>query len=677
MSQRITIYRDGYGVPHVEADSDEGVCYGFGYAQAQDHLEDMVTWILRYSGSMASVLGPRHLETDLEIRRFRVPHLVTKEWDNSDVQVRRLIEAFVQGINDYVSGHRSEVPEWIPQITARQLVTAANAEMLFTWHISRVLSNKLPGREYPAIKGLYSLPGYSNSWAVARPKSAGDAAMVAIAPHLPFVGRFVPAEAHLHGERLRVAGATRPGLPFIAIGFNEHLAWTITAAWPDSGDAYIEQLDPSNPRRYRYDGKWREMDVIEERIPVRTDSGIEVTKHEIMCSHHGPVIEVDGDRAIAVKLAPYGRPYFMEELYLRNTATNIEEFKEAAHRFGRGCINLTCADASANLFYVHLVTVPIRPPGYDWSKAVPGWTSETEWKGLVPFEDLPQVDNPPEGYVMNCNDPAGASGAIVRLPAEDQAHVAINASKQPGLRGMRARELLQSRSEITLDDMKAFVMDEYVIGCESWHELLLKVYDEFKEELPDPQGSVARIAKRLRGWDRVASVHCKNMPFFYWWYVGLCGEKAKAQIDVSSREERKRAAALFANTVNDLVAEFGTEELTWGRIHVVRRGGSEFPVGGCGVYFPSLHHARPKHEGHKIVVVAGQVYTAVIGFNGMPEAYTVIPFGQSRDPNSPHYADQAPLNGDRKLKRFWFSLSDVMANAKSQTELFYEPVKDA
>jgi hypothetical protein len=252
------------------------------------------------------------------------------------------------------------------------------------------------------------------------------------------------------------------------------------------------------------------------------------------------------------------------------------------------------------------------------------------------------------------------------------AYVAIDTGKEPGLRGVRARYLLETHERVTCEDMKAFVMDEYVIGCEPWHDLLLEAYDEFKDEIEDREGNVARVAERLRDWDRVASVHCKNMPFFYWWYVGLCGDGMSPEIDRASRDDRRRAAELFTEVVEGLVSEYGTTELKWGEIHVVRRGDREFPIGGCGVYFPTLHHARAKHEGHKVVVVAGQVYSAVVCFGDKLEAYTVLPFGQSGNPGSEHYADQAPLNGDRKLKRFLFDWREVMENARSQTELTYE-----
>ena len=469
--EEITIYRDGFGTPHIFAATAEGACFGHGYAQAADRLEELLKQYMRASGTMSEAFGPQFLRDDYRQRLYRHAAISKAKYPELNAKARSLIEAYQSGVKLYMKQHPSEVPEWAPQIEPWMCV-ALGRYIIWGWPEGEA------GGDLRRI-GIEPDPVEyhgSNEWLVAPERTAYDAPIALIDPHLGWYGAFRFYEVRLYGGELEMSGMAILGMPVPALGHNRYCSIAMTTGGPDTSDVYEEELNPENPRQYRYDGRWLDMDVKTEVIKVKQDDGVAEKKVDIEYTQHGPVIARKDGKAYVFAIPYADEVRLAEQTYKMAIARNLEEMKQALAMRQLMMQNLMIGTVQGDIYYVRVGRVPIRPDGYDYKRALPGNTSKADWQGIHPFEDLLQIENPPQGYMQNCNvSPQFMMKNSPLRPLIEQAYLfngftSLEKRYDNPLhqRAAMCVELLHEAKNMTIEDAIEIATSPAVYGADVW-----------------------------------------------------------------------------------------------------------------------------------------------------------------------------------------------------------------
>ena len=410
----VTIYRDSYGVPHIVGDTEEAAFFGYGYAQAQDHLERMMLQYRDAQGRVSEIEGMDALR-DRELhfipdeyrwgrdylqRLMRTKQGVIENRDKISPVVYPILDAFARGVNTYIEEHRAQIPEWIDGITAEDLEALERSNYFRFYSIHDALI-KMTDKTWLSPKFG------SNQWAILPKKSTEGRVMHVEHTHMPWANRFQNYEAHLMVPgKLNAGGISWLGSPFFLMGFNERITWSATWNQPNISDVYEEKINPDNPRQYLYEDGWREIREETATFHVKVPGGVQTVSMPLRYTHHGPVVRFDAKRrkAWSVKVPNFDGVNYSLGLYSLMKAGSLDEFKAALALQLIPRWNFLCSD-SKNIYWVHNGLVPQRNNDFDWFKPVPGWTRDSEWGPFIPFEKYPQLMNPPSGFLQNCNNP--------------------------------------------------------------------------------------------------------------------------------------------------------------------------------------------------------------------------------------------------------------------------------
>lgn len=687
LASQVTIYRDGYGVPHIFGETEEATFFGYGYAQAQDHLEKMMTQYRDAQGRRAEVLGFEalgggYLRLDAHEHRYdgdylqrllRTKRAVVDDRGKMDPQVYRILAAFARGINAYIVEHRSSIPAWIDEITAEDVEALERSHYLryYSIHLALLKLNDLP----------FSFPNFgSNQFAISPLRSANGRIIHVEHTHMPWTSRLQNYEAHLITPgKLNAGGISWFGSPFFLDGFNDRITWSATSNFPNIADVYEERLNPRNPLEYLYEGNWRRIQIEYETFRIKGPHEMESVTLPLYYTHHGPIVKLDRDnhRAFAVKLPNFEGVNYSAALYGLMKARDLDQFKAVVARQWMPKWNLLYTDAT-NLYWVHNGNVARRSEGFDWRKPVPGWTKETEWGPYIPFEEYPQILNPPSGFLQNCNDPPWVvtkdSGLKPLAPAPYYLLSKFKADAGEevlGSRGERLFGVLSQNRKFTLDDIRQLALDTYVLAADVIVPLLQQAVDAAAPKDARLQG----VVRQLSAWDRRSSKDSVAFTYMYFWgksYQDLFSKQnfsrflspSRKQIDIQAPEERGRALAALEEGLNRIQKRFGKIDVPWGAVNVVVRG-ETFPLDGNGLYGVLHPDEGIEQENGQIHCDDGWGHLMIVIEGETKEIWSLLPLGESEDHASPHYNDQARLHSQGQIKRFWFTARDILDHTES------------
>jgi acyl-homoserine lactone acylase PvdQ len=690
LAAQVTIYRDNYGVPHIVGETEEATFFGYGYAQAEDHLERMMIQYRDAQGRRAEVQGFQALgdgylhfipyeyrwDGDYLQRLLRTKQCVVENKSKIDRGVYKILDAFARGVNEYIARHRETVPAWIDGITAEDVEALERSNYMRFYSINDALMK--------LSEPTWGFPDFgSNQWAIAPQKSANGRIIHVEHTHMPWANRFQNYEAHLITPgKMDVAGISWFGSPVFLDGFNDRITWSATWNQPNISDVYEEQTNPAKPLQYRYEGAWRDMRVEQAMFRVKGPKGMETVTLPLYYTHHGPVVKFDKEkhRAWSVRLPNFDGVNYTLGLYGIMRAHNLEEFKAAVAKQLMPRWNLLYSD-STEIYWVHNGNVAQRDPKFDWLKPVPGWTKETEWGPFFPFAAYPQVHNPASGFLQNCNNPYWVatrnSGLKPLQPAPYYLSYAVKADageEALNTRGERIFQVLTQPKKFTLDEMMGLAFDTYVLAA----DVIVPLLEQAQVQLSgNPPAELARAMEQIRAWDRRTSAASTAFPYVYYWaraYRDLFGaakyerfnayDRRKA-VDINSTEEQAMAWKALGEGVARIQKKFGKPEVAWGEINVVRRGGT-FPMDGAGELFGVLHPDEGlEQENGQIDCNDGWGHLMVVLEGPPKQVWSLLPYGQSEDPASPHFNDQAKLHSQRTAKRFWLTPADILDHTES------------
>jgi acyl-homoserine-lactone acylase len=689
LGRLVTIYRDNFGVPHIVGDTEEATFFGYGYAQAQDHLERMMLQYRDAQGRRAEVLGRTALGVDMQFndhdyrwggdylqRLLRAKRAVVENNSDIDPNTYRILSAFARGVNEYISEHRSEIPAWIDPITAEDIEALERSNYLRFYSVNAALQ-KIRRRRYVFGFG-------SNQWAISPLRSANGRVIHVEHTHMPWNNRFQNYEAHLIvAGKLDVGGISWFGSPFFLIGFNDRITWSISWNDPNISDIYIEKIDPSGSQ-YLFEGKWNPLRVEKETFNVKIATGMETLTLPAYYTRHGPIVEFDRTRntAYSIKLPNTDGVNYSTGLYLLMKARSVAEFQAALSHQLIPLWNFIVSDEQ-NIFWVHNAVIASRPDGYDWTKPVPGWTKSTDWGPFLPFSDNPQLLNPPTGFVQNCNNPPWLATKHSGLRALDPASYYLRVTPRAdageealNTRGERVFQVLDGKTKFSLDDMRSLALDTYVLSADVIVPLLERAYTPLFSFWPsrrDPR--VFRALELLRTWDRRSGENSAAFTYLYFWgkaYENLYSSESfqrftsynRRKINIDSWLEQYRARRALEAGLERMQTLFGKTEVPWGQVNVTIRGGT-FPMDGTGLYDVLHPDDGPEQSNGQIFDNDGWGHLMIVMEGEPKEIWSLLPYGESEDPSSPHFNDQARLHSRREIKQFWFSPDQIRDHTES------------
>jgi penicillin G amidase len=481
----VDVVRDRWGVPHIYAHNMHDLLMAQGFVHAQDRLWQMDANRRLVSGRLAEAVGRPALPVDRWMRTIGMRRAAQQDVAVISPQTLAQLEAYAQGINAYIEqgplpvefallGYRPEPWEvvdtlswikmmawvlsvnWETEVLRSQLVArvgpelAAQLEVPYLDRWPRILADGNPGlaaadaaRPFtgpPAQAGLGS-----NNWVVAGWRTTTGKPMLANDMHLLLSAPAIWYENHLSDGECDYAGVTFPGIPGVVAGHNSYVAWGFTNGFPDVQDLYMEHLRRTEDGRVQYEfrGEWHDAQVYREQIAIK---GGEPVVEEVIVTRHGPIInalaesELPVEQPLALRWTALEPDTIIEGLRQINCAHNCLELRQAFSFWTAPVQNIVYADVEGNIGYSHAGKVPIRAKG-DGQLPVPGWSGEYEWTGYIPYDELPHLYNPPQGYIVTANN---------RVAADDYPHY-LGCEYCLGDRAERITELLQARASEKID----------------------------------------------------------------------------------------------------------------------------------------------------------------------------------------------------------------------------------
>jgi acyl-homoserine-lactone acylase len=682
--RQASVYRDRWGVPHVAGETPRAMAFAFGYAQAQDHLETMLLAYRVAGGEAAAVLGESHAASDEFALRMGHGEMATDAYALADDLTRELCEGFALGVNTWIV---EAPPDWIPAWADG--VKPEDVLALLHCYLTSFSPFDLPGawhRPAAATTG--------NAWAVGPDRSASGAPLLVVNPHADYRGVFQWYEAHLSCPGYEMYGATLYGVPVIMQGHNGNLGWGLTPNEPDNGDIYLEAPPewqaPPNVLAPPDVEKYVDMYFLSRMRPksylVSTPGGLTERSVDAMLSSNGPFVGKHQGLYGTYRVGGYQDFGALRQFYIMGEATGLGQFQSALAMLQMPCFHVVYADRDGNIFYRYNVKVGEKwtersaaqeageaaaqegLKALDWTEPVPADDPRLTWGRTVPPSQLPTVVNPQSGYLQACGNPPWA--ATVGLPIGAGDFADWFARDRDSYRARRVRHLL-GLGPLSFEDMQAMLYDVLVPFAVAGAPAIIDIADQQQDWVNSAHPDLPAFMRGLRQWNYVAEPSSPGMTLFHvWWasYRGLApaGANETDLLDAFGAGTADPGMVLKAadQAARLMRSEFGGLDVPWGDVHVIRRGDRELPMPGALSGQPVFAAGDVRFEQGKWISQYGYGYASVIEFGAEPRALSIVPFGSSELPQSPHFDDQLDMFADRRMKIALFDGEDIEREAR-------------
>ena len=747
VGNRTEILRDQWDIPHVVAKSDHDLFFGYGYAMAQDRLWQLDYFRRQAQGRLAEIMGADSrptstgntvsaVERDTIARTLGFHRIATSRLRRLPEQTHARLQAFSGGINACTESSAGNLPiefsllayepeiwtpldsiaVWtefqyylttrfpgivLPELARRTLGEGPLYEAFLTGEAAD--ESILPPGTYPAslsrVEGVGQVVGDpdealgSNNWVISGNRSAAGIPLLASDPHIAFNAVSCWYEVHLSGAGFNVAGAGYIGVPGIIFGRNKRLAWGITNNICSQRDLYQEKLDPQQPGHFLYDGKWEASRKIRERIEIKNGDPLDLI---VRYSRNGPIVD-DLLPSIARDTGPVSLRWlgttFCDEmtcLLEANRANTCDELREALRGWRVPTLSVVFADVDGHIGYQAAGGIPIRK---GWERGYRrGWEPEDQWQKLIPFEGMPALSEPAQGWIRTANNRA----------APDDYPYPLSGTWSTGYRALRIRRMIEEKPKLAPDDLARMQMDTYSIRAEEAVPRILRLLGEMEDtdlraalsylkiwnRRMDPQEVGATIFEVFFGkWEHAVA----SQRFAGDMVAPMAGALAGLAVELLDRDRwnwfaiadrRQIALEAFQETLQELRGRLGPDlsDWLWGRIHTVvlphclstlgdlgkllDRGGQ--PVGGSGVTVCNTGF-DPTY-----LASIGANYRLITQLDDCPAVlWSVDASGQSGNPGSSNYCSQLPEW--LASRRHAIPLDPVAVEASARSRLILKP----
>ena len=730
----VRVLRDRWGLAHIYASNQTDLFFAQGFVAAQDRLFQMELWKRAGEGRLAEVLGPSALKRDLNARLLRYRGDLDAEFDSYSRDTKQILQAFTAGINAYIasldapggpglplefqlSGFRPS--PWAPEdclnrmaaysMTGNAWSELLNAQLVYALGTKKAselldldprvsldpaLGIDFAGLSPALLKDLigsdtrieFSRRGIegSNNWAVSGALTRSGKPLLANDPHRVIAEPSLRYMIHLSAPGWDVIGAGEPGLPGVALGHNQHIAWGFTIFGLDQHDLYLETLNPADPLEYKTNTGWQRMRIERERFLVRDHDAVEV---DLKFTRHGPVLWQDGKRALALRWvgSEPGTAGYLASLAV-DRARNWTEFEAAMARWKLPSENIVYADTQGNIGEHSTGLAPIR----SWTGLlpVPG-DGNYEWTGFVPNQDLPHSFNPPAGFVATANHKM--------IP--DTYPYKIGFEWAPAYRFHRISEVLSQasnhRQKVDVHDMEQLQTDVLSLPALELQELLRTA------SAPHPSAAATMLLQwdgrlmrdsapaalyelwlkeiKTAVFDRAVPQNAREI-LKEWPTPLVLAQLSKPSIEVFGKYPAKARDQVFFETLERAAVELTKlqgaepEKWSWGRLHTVRfRHPLDQIDARAEVLFDNGPLPRPGDEdtvnatgfSGSFEQVSGASYREILDLGNWDQSRVVNTPGQSGQPLSPFYSDLLHLWDDGQYVPLLYSQAAVQHDAAS------------
>lgn len=704
-AQSVTIYRDSFGIPHIYGRTDADAVFGLMYAQCEDDFARIEMNYLEKLGRVSEVNGNKYFYDDLLNQMIIDTAASRQDYETAPAWLKKLCAAFADGINFYLYKHPAVRPKilarfepWYPMMWTDGSIGAISTADVnakeFQQFYSNTLNQKLQGLNRTkqnvdlAANAEVSfakeeiLTG-SNGFAFGPKISASGNAILYINPHVTFY--FRPEVHMVSDEGLNAYGAVTWGQFFIYQGFNERCGWMHTSSYTDAADSYAEQVrQKGSSYEYFYDGKW--LPVLEKTFNILSSDGLKTTTKSTKTyyTHHGPIMAKRTGKWLSVRADNRLRNGLIQ-CWERTKASGLKSFEETLALNGNISNNTVYADADGNIAYWHGNRIPKRSTKYNWSKPVDGSTKATEWQGLHTISETVHMINPPNGWLQNCNaTPYTVAGKYSPKAKDFPAYMAPDGEN---FRGLNAVRVLAENTNYDLDKIIAAGYDTRLTAFELLVPKLIRVYDKTAHGLSTSKDDLYKAINIMKKWDFRSSESSVATTLAITWGEKLLpvilkeNEKINSEMDIVDKVRYSIAngkddifTSTFLSAINELKKDYGDFEIPWGDINRFQRISPEienvfddtkksYPVGFVSSAWGMLPSYTSRYfDGSKNRYgVNGNSFICAVEFGKTIKAKSLLAGGESADPGSPHFFDQAEMYSKGKFKDVSFYKRDVLA----------------
>ena len=697
------VVRNRWGVPKILAENDEDLFFAFGFAMAQDRLFQLDYLRRKGHGRLSEVLGEDGIQLDTVARTIGLNRIAASELNSTPAETKTLLHRFSEGVNALIEQSSDNLPvefalldyepePWqpvdclaiaaefryyltvrFPVIVGPELARRAlGDESLYKAFLAGEVDEEsiIPAGAYPtAAKGVSPVGASvgdrqegegSNNWVVGGARTISGLPMVASDPHIAFAAVSCWYEVQLKGGSFDVAGMAYTGMPAVMFGRNRDVAWGITNNICSQRDLYQERTDPRQPGYFLYDGAWEPERTLEEIIRVR---GADPICKTVRFSRNGPIVdeilpaEAAGTGPVSLRWLGNTNCGWLTSLLGIDRASGISELREATRSWRVPTWSLVFADKEGHIGYQAVGGIPVRGV---WERGYrPGWDPAHQWQGLIPFEQMPRLEDPGRGWIATANNRV----------APDDFPYPLSGTWASGHRARRIRQMIEERDRFSRKTFAEMQQDTRSLRADEAIPGLVPVL------LSRGDDRVREAARYLQEWDHNMtpdSVAASIFEVFFnqWCHrvtaerfdgelanalAGTCGGLAGKLIheDRAGWFKGTDRGAVIVDVLRTALSEI-EERLgpdmsawAWGNLHKVQlrhvlsgrgdlgvlldRGG--LPVGGNGVTV--CNTGFDPNWG----ALMGANYRLIsdLGEDGM---WAVESQGQSGHPGSEHYCDQ-------------------------------------
>jgi acyl-homoserine lactone acylase PvdQ len=679
-AQNVTIIRDDWGIAHVYGKTDADAVFGMEYAQAEDDFNRVEANYLNSMGRLAEAEGERVVYQDLRMKLFIDPVELKKEYAASPAWLRKLMNAFADGLNFYLSQHPEVKPRVIQHFEPWMALSFTEGSI--GGDIEKVnlgqlqaLYGRIPAIPAPPQEEFEPEPVGSNGAAIAPSNTVEHHALLLINPHTSF---FFRSELQMvSDEGLNAYGAATWGQFFCYQGFNEHAGWMHTSSGVDAVDEYLETVVKRGDHySYKYGNEERQLTESVITVPYKTDRGMAEKKFTVYRSHHGPIVREVNGKWVAIRLMQE-HIKALEQSFLRTKAKDYKSYLETMELKANSSNNTIFVDADGDIAYFHGNFIPKRDTKFDWTRPVDGSNPATEWQGLLTIDETPHLLNPKSGWLYNSNNwPWSAAGPS--SPKKEDYPVYVESGGESA-RGLHAVRVLQDKKDFTLDSLIAAAYDSYLTWFEKPIPALIKAWDA----APDTNPLKARTAQQialLRNWDLRWSVNSVPTALAIFWadQARRAGGGGRGGTAIEDAPADQLLAALVSAS-DQLTRDFGAWKTPWGDINRFQRlnddivphfddKGASIPVGFPSATWGSLASfgARVYPGTKKWYGTSGNSFVAVVEFGKTVRAKAVTAGGESGDPASPHFNDEAQRYATGALRDVYYYRSQLQGHTQRE-----------
>ncbi len=682
-AQNVTVIRDDWGIAHVYGKTDADAVFGMIYAQAEDDFNRLETNHINAMGRLAEAEGESKIYQDLRMKLFIDPEALKKQYAASPEWLKKLMNAFADSLNFYLLKH----PEVKPRVIKRfePWMALSFTEGSIGGDIERVNLAQLEAfygkvsvsAESSSYDDETEEPSGSNGMAIAPSNTAGHHPLLLINPHTSF---FFRSESQMVSEEgLDAYGAVTWGQFFIYQGFNDRAGWMHTSSGVNAISEYLETVEKKEDRfYYKYGKEERPLEVEEIIVPYKIGQGMAEKKFKVYRTHHGPIVREADGKWVSIRLMQ--EPVkALTQSYTRTKAKDYDSFRQTMELHTNSSNNTIFADADGDIAYFHGNFIPKRDTQFDWTKPVDGSNPVTEWHELLSVDETPHLLNPKSGWLYNSNNwPWSAAGPSSPKKEDYPPYVETGGETARGLHAIR---VLEGKRDFTVDSLIAAAYDSYLTWFEKPVPRLIKAWDAAQDN--PLKAKVAGQIGLLSQWDLRWGVTSVPTTLAVFWgqnvqqRFGDAAKKANMYLSdyICTRVPPEQLLQSLSDASDKLAADFGSWKTPWGDINRFQRltgdivqpfsdSAPSIPVGFTSSAWGSLASfgARSCPGTKKWYGTSGNSFVAVVEFGEKIRARAVTAGGESGNPASPHFNDEAQRYSTGNLREVYFYASQLQGH---------------